>query len=153
LPKCASQNDWEKVRQLLRELGMEAIDSRDSGGCTVMHWAVRYGKTQFVKVRPSERSGALPGRRCGNASARRAPAGVAAGRRHWQLPTAGARFFLTARARRPALPTPAATLPCTCVTLSAVRTVRRTADNMAGDAGEREVVPVYEHQRSGQQRR
>lgn len=49
LPKCASQNDWEKVRQLLRELGMEAIDSCDSGGCTVMHWAVRYGKTQFVK--------------------------------------------------------------------------------------------------------
>jgi len=49
IPQAAADNDWEKVRQHIRELGPEAINSRDAGGSTVLHWAIRFGKTPFVK--------------------------------------------------------------------------------------------------------
>lgn len=50
LPEAAAAGDWEAVRQMLRELGPGCINSRDSGGSGILHWAIRAGKTPFVKV-------------------------------------------------------------------------------------------------------
>jgi ankyrin repeat protein len=51
LPAAAKANDWETVRQMLREHGPTIVNSVDKGGSSIIHWAIRHGNTQFAKVR------------------------------------------------------------------------------------------------------
>jgi len=51
LPAAAKAEDWEGVRQMLREHGSAIINSVDKGGCSIIHWAIRHGNTEFAKVR------------------------------------------------------------------------------------------------------
>jgi hypothetical protein len=67
LPAAAKAEDWEAVRQMLREYGAAIINSVDMGGCSIIHWAIRHGNTEFAKVRLPATDGsqtARPGREC-----------------------------------------------------------------------------------------